>query len=199
MNFNLLRTVITWGIIIVLITIYIIIKKKKRLLSKRFNIIYVSASIISLIIITFLLMIPFENMWKTFDDIESAFSYQHPNGKIIEVYDYEEFSTIFWKDNSQLNITDFKKENNFYKLTNSFSKIKTTPLDIECMLKKHDLSNNQVAIIVTCSKNTDNILITDKKGESLKEEIATRKEYYGVFDKEEYIIYNDKKIYLNKF
>lgn len=199
MNFNLLRTLITWGIIIVLIIIYIIIKKKKRLLSKRFNIIYVSASIISLILITFLLMIPFENLWEKFDNIESAFSYQHPNGKIIEVYDYEEFSTIFWQDNSQLNITDFKKENNFYKLTNSFSKIKTTPLDIECMLKKHDLSNNQVAVIITCSKNTDDIKVTNKQGEYLKEEVLTRKEYYGVFNKEDYIIYNDKKIYLNEF
>ena len=198
MNFNLLRTLITWGIIIILIIIYIIISKKKRL-SKRFNIIYVSISIISLIIITFLLMMPFENLWKTFESIESAFSYQYTNGKIIEVYDYEEFSTVFWQDNNQLNIIDYKKEKNFFKLTNSFSKIKTTPLDVECMLKKHDLSNNQVAVIITCSKNTDDIKVTDKQGEYLKEEVLARKEYYGIFNKEDYIIYNDKKIYLNEF
>lgn len=198
MNFNLLRTLITWGIIIVLIIIYIIISKKKRL-SKRFNIIYVSISIISLIIITFLLMMPFENFWKTFESIESAFSYQYPNGKIIEVYDYEEFSTVFWQDNNQLNIIDYKKEKNFFKLTNSFSKIKTTPLDVECMLKKHDLSNNQVAVIITCSKNTNDIKVTDKQGEYLKEKVLARKEYYGIFNKEDYIIYNDKKIYLNEF
>ena len=198
MNLNLLRSIITWGIIIILVIIYIIISKKKRRLSKRFNIIYVSASIITLILITFLLMIPFENLWKTFDNVESAFNYQYPNGKIIDIYDYEKFSTIFWEDNNQLNIAEFKKENNFYKLTNSFSKIKTISLDIECMLKKQDFSNNQVAVIVTCSKNADNILITNKQGENLKENILTRKEYYGVFNKEDYIIYNNRKLYLNE-
>lgn len=199
MNFNSIRTVITWVITIILIVIYIEIKKKKKRLPKHFNIIYVSISIAILVLTTFLMTTPFENLWKKFDNIESAFNYQYPDGEIIDIYESKEYSVIIWENNEQLNIAEFKKDNNFYKLTNPIFKTKTTPIDIKCMLKKQEISTNEVAIIITCTKNNEEIIITDKEGISLNTKILNRKEYYGIFNKEDYIIYNNKKIYLDDF
>lgn len=199
MNFNSVRTVITWTIIIILIVIYIVSLKRKKQLSKRFNIIYVSISIAVLVLITFLMITPFENLWKKFDNIESVFYYQYPNGKIIDTYETNESAAIIWENNDQLNIAEFKRENSFYKLTNPIFKTKTTPLDMECMLKKQEISTDEIAIIITCTKNDEEITITDSQGISLNEKDLNRKEYYGFFNKKDCIIYNNQKIYLEDF
>lgn len=113
-NYYTIRIALTVLISIILIILFKFVLKKN---TKKVKIIKL---LIVVILYVAIWNIPFEKWLIKFENVEDAFEYHYPKGKIIKKYIYDDYAYIFYSNDGPVNFIYYIK-NNGWKFDNDFT------------------------------------------------------------------------------
>ena len=184
-------------ITICIVLLFIIILKYKQ---KKNSKIYIRILFILLFIV---IVFPIENIVKKFESLEEAFKYYFSDYIIIDKQKLGEEYLVFYGDtNHTLSYAKFNKKNNKWKLSSYiYANFKTKIVyNNECLITEYFPNKEKVALNIKCDikdSGEKNYYIQNSKLEELKKVSFENNTYYGLFNRGEYILVSNEKIYLD--
>ncbi len=184
-------------IIICLILLFIIILKYKQ---KKNPILHIRILSVLLFAVIFL---PLEAIGKKFDSLEEAFNYYFSEYILIDKQKIGNEYLVFYGDtNYNLSYAKFNEKNNKWKLSSYiYVNFKEKLVyNNECLMTEYFPNKEKVALDIICDIRNlggKNYYIQNSKLEELKKVDFKKYTYYGLFNRGEYILVNNEKIYLD--